>query len=47
MGGNKGKHKIYKMIEFFTYVYYFILFWKTIFWHSVTEKYFIIWNLLE
>ena len=44
---NKGKCKIYKIIEFFTYFPYFILFWGTIFWHSIAEKYFMIWYSLE
>ena len=35
-------NKIYKMIEFFTYFHYFVLSWGTIFWHNITEKYFII-----
>ena len=26
---------------------YFILFWEAIFWHSITEKYFMIWYSLE
>ena len=44
---NKRKCKIYKTIEFFTCFHYFILFWGTIFWHSIAEKYFMIWFSLE
>ena len=36
-----------KIIEFFTYFNYFILFWGTVFWHSIAEKYFMIWYSLE
>ena len=34
-------------MNFFTYFHYFILFWGTIFWHSIARKYFMIWYLLE
>ena len=40
-------NKIYRMIGFFTYFHYFILFWGTIFWHNITEKYCMIWYLPE
>ena len=38
---NEGKYRIYKRIEFATYFHYLILFWGTMFWHSIAEKYFI------
>ena len=31
----------------YTSFHYFILFWGTIFWHSIDEKYFMIWYSLE
>ena len=40
---NEGKYRIYKRIEFATYFHYLILFWGTMFWHSIAEKYFTIW----
>ena len=44
---NKGKYKIYKIIGFFTDFHYFMLFWGTIFWHIITENYFMIWYSLK
>ena len=42
----KGNVKYKKSLNFFTYFHYFILFW-TILWHSIVEKYFMIWYSLE
>ena len=36
-----------KYIKHFFAFRYFILFWETIFWHSIEEKYFMIWYSLE
>ena len=44
---DKGKYKIYKTIKFFTYFNYFILFWGTLIWQSITENVFMIRYSLE
>ena len=31
------------MTDFLTKFHYFILFWGTIFWHSMDDNYFMIW----
>ena len=42
----KGILKLRISFIFLTYFHYFILFWGTIFWDSIAEKYFMIWYSL-
>ena len=45
---NKEKYKIYTQNYWSFYLFsYFILFWGTIFSHSIAEKYLMIWFSLE